>query len=78
MNKLLLVRAPTGCFYCNPPEANAVVFVCRRPNDPPLNLDGQPMVFEGTLLLWRSDFQESDEARQFLFTLDDATDVFAR
>lgn len=73
MTELLLVRSPGGCYFCNPPEINTVVFVRRRPNDPPLDLDGQPMSFEGTLRLWRSDLQDADASRQFLFTLDDAS-----
>jgi hypothetical protein len=73
MAELLLVQSPGGCYFCNPPEINAVVFVRRRPNDPPLNLDGQPMSFAGTLRLWRSDLKDADESRQFLFTLDDAS-----
>ena len=78
MAELLLVRSPGGCFYCNPPDVNAVVFVRRLPKGPPLNSDGQPMTFEGTLHLWSDKLKEGDAARQFLFTLDDASAVSTR
>jgi len=75
LTKLILIRTPVGCFYCNPPNMNAVVFVRRRPKDSSFKLDGQPVTFEGTLHLWRSDLKEDDDAFQFLFTIDNATVV---
>jgi len=52
---------------------NAVVFVRRVPNDPPLSQDGYPLTLEGTLHLWSSDLAKTNETRGFLFTLDDAS-----
>ena len=78
MTKLLLLGSPTGCYFCNPPEINAVVFVRRVPNDPPLSPDGYPYTFEGTLHLCSSDLAETNEMSGFLFILDDAANVSAR
>ena len=73
MTKLLLLQSPTGCFFCNPPEINAVVFVRRVPGDSALSLDNEPVKIEGTLLLWKMDLPKTNETRHFLFTLDRAT-----
>ena len=73
LSKLLLCRFPSGCFFCNPPNIADVVFVRRVPRDPPIKLDGQSVAFEGTLHLWSNDLAETNTARQFLFTLDDAS-----
>ena len=74
LNKLLLLRSPgSGCFFCNPPDITAVVFVRRRPKSPAVSLDGQPVTMEGTLHLWSSDLAKTNDASQFLFTLDDAS-----
>jgi hypothetical protein len=75
MTKLIVLKTPGGCFFCNPPNINSVVFVRRRPKDPPIDMDADRMTFEGTLHLWRSDLKQDDDASQFLFTVDDASAI---
>jgi hypothetical protein len=75
MTKLIVLKNPGGCFFCNPPNINTVVFVRRRPKDPPIDMDTDRMTFEGTLHLWRSDLKQDDDASQFLFTIDNATAI---
>ena len=72
LQKLLLVETPGGCFFCAPPNANALLFVRRDAKDGALAFGMDPVTFDGTLSLWHAGMQKSDEARQFLFTLNDA------
>jgi hypothetical protein len=72
LTKLLLLQTPAGCYFCNPPPPTTVVFVRRPPTDPALNYGSDPMAFEGILHLWRADLAEDNEARNFLFILDEA------
>ncbi len=72
MKKLMLVSSPGGCFFCSPPAANGIVFVRRAPGDPKLSDDVIMVNVEGTLRLWRAEMKDDDEAKGFLFTIDDA------
>jgi len=69
--KLLLTQCGSGCFFCAPPRANGVVLVRRTSNMPLLLWGNGPLTFEGTLHLAHADSTD-EEARQFLFTLDEA------
>jgi len=70
--KMVLVNSPGGCFFCGPPSAAAVVLVRRVPNDPVLKNLAGPVEVEGILHLWRAKMKNDDEARGFLFTIDEA------
>ena len=72
LEKLMLVKAPGGCFFCTPPMPNSVVFVRRAANDPPLKFSLDQISFEGTLHLRRPEMKKDDEAKGFFFTIDDA------
>ena len=72
LQKMILLETPGGCFFCSPPNINTVVFVRCTPQDRPREYSPEPVVVEGTLHLWHADMKEDDEARQFLFTIDDA------
>jgi len=72
LDKIMLLETPGGCFYCNPPDANAVVFVRRSPKDAELKYDTEPVAFEGTLHLFKTEMKDDDDAKRFLFTIDDA------
>lgn len=72
LTKMLLSNSPGGCFFCSPSSVNAVVFVRRIPADKPLkNIDDMVEV-EGILHLWRAEMNKGDEAKGFLFTIDQA------
>ena len=78
LQKILLVETPGGCFFCSPPSANALLFVRRDPKDGALEIGMDPVAFEGTLHLWHAGMKKGDDARQFLFTLDDARQSTAK
>ena len=72
--KLLLAQGGGGCYFCAPPRANGVVLV-RRASKAPLPLwKNEPLTFEGTLHLAHAESTD-EEARQFFFTLDEASMV---
>ena len=75
LDKIMLLETPGGCFFCNPPDANAVVFIRRSPKDAALKFDTEPVAFEGTLHLFKAEMKDDDEAKRFLFTMDDANAV---
>lgn len=72
LQKFLLVEAPGGCYFCQPPAANAVILVRREPKDGRLPHTFGGITVEGTFHLWRNDLKDDDEAKGFLFTIDDA------
>lgn len=72
LEKLMLVQTPGGCFFCAPPDANAIVFVRRQPKDRAIEYSPDPIKIEGKLVLWNADMNDQDEAKRFLFTIDDA------
>lgn len=70
--KMVLVKSPGGCFFCGPSAATAVVLVRRVPSDPVLKNLTDPVEVEGILHLWRAKMKNDDEAKGFLFTIDEA------
>lgn len=71
MSKFLLTRSSANCYFCNPPEANGVVFVrLAKGQDAPKAETGN-VALEGTLRLIRRDCKDP-EARQFLYLVEDA------
>jgi|GEM_PF-1611073 len=75
MTKLLLIKAPVGCFFCNPPQQNGVVLVRLAAKEKPINMDIVTITVEGTLHLIQPDCKD-EEAQQFFFTIDDAKIIF--
>ena len=71
MTKLLLTEAAVGCFFCNPPEENGVVFVRLDSKEKPLTMDSETLTVEGTLHFMGHD-KKDEEAEGFLFTIDGA------
>ena len=76
LSKLLLTPTGGGCYFCAVPNLNAVVLV-KRPLKRMTWWGGGIVNFEGVLHLARPDTAD-EEARQFLFTLDDARIVQAK
>jgi hypothetical protein len=73
-SKLLLAASGGSCYFCAPPRVNGVVLV-RRISKSPLPLwKNQQLTFEGMLHLVHADTKD-EEARQFFFTLDEASMV---
>jgi len=71
MDKILLTGTSVGCFFCNPPEENGVVFVRRSPHEKRPEMDSDSVTVEGTLHLV-SPNSKDEEAKQFIFMIDDA------
>jgi len=71
MSKMMLTKAPVGCFFCNPPKENGVVFVRLAATEKPINMDSETITVEGTLRLVQPAGKD-EEAQQFFFTIDDA------
>ena len=71
MTKLLITGAALGCFYCNPPQENEVVFVRLHPKAKPVSMDKDTITIEGPLHFMGHD-KKDQEAEQFLFTIDEA------
>ncbi|MEO5716377.1 MAG: DUF3299 domain-containing protein [Luteolibacter sp.] len=71
MSKFLMVKSTNGCFYCNPPGENEVLFIRLSAKEKPPEMDGEKLVVEGTLHL-RNAESKDEEAKQFVFTIDDA------
>ncbi len=71
MSKMLLTKAPVGCFFCNPPQENGVVFIRLSAKEKPVNMDVDTITVEGTLHLVQPDSKD-EETQQFFFTIDDA------
>ena len=71
MSKMMLTKAPVGCFFCNPPKENGVVFVRLAATEKPINMDSETLTVEGTLHLVQPAGKD-EEAQQFYFTIDDA------
>ena len=76
LSKLLLMPTSGGCFFCAPPNAGAVVLVRRTAKKISWWVGGL-VTFEGILRLTHSNTAD-EEARQFLFTLDEARVVQAK
>lgn len=71
MTKFMLTEAAVGCFFCNPPQENGVVFVRLPAKAKPLNWENDTVTVEGVLHL-RGHNKKDEEAEGFLFTVDDA------
>ncbi len=71
MTKMLLTKSPVGCFFCNPPEENGVVFIRLAAKEKPVSMDNPTITVEGTFHLVQPDCKD-EEAAQFFFTIDDA------
>ena len=71
MTKMLLFKAAVGCFFCNPPEENGILFVRLAAKEKPLNMDNDSITVEGTLHLLQPDSKD-EETKQFFYTIDDA------
>jgi hypothetical protein len=74
MTKFMLTEAAVGCFFCNPPEENGVVFVRLAPKAKPLNFESDTVTVEGTLHFMGHN-KKDEEAEGFLFTIDEAKSV---
>ena len=71
MSKFLMLKAVVGCFYCNPPGEDGILFVRLSTKEKPPEMDGEKLTVEGTLHLKKAESKD-EEAKQFLFTIDDA------
>ena len=71
MSKFLMLKAVVGCFFCAPPGENEVLFIRLGAKEKPPEIDGTKLTVEGTLHLKTPDSKD-EEAKQFLFTIDDA------
>ena len=71
MSKFLMLKAVLHCFFCNPPGENEVLFVRLSTKEKPPEIDGEKLTVEGTLHLTKADSKD-EEAKQFLFTIDEA------
>jgi hypothetical protein len=71
MNKILLTESAASCYFCNPPDANGVVFIRLSPKEKPPHAETGNITVEGTLHLIRPGCKDQ-EAKQFLYTLENA------
>ncbi|MEO7100327.1 MAG: DUF3299 domain-containing protein [Luteolibacter sp.] len=71
MNKIMLTKSSASCYFCNPPEENGVVFIRLSSQEKPPEAETGNITVEGTLHLIRRGCQD-EEAKQFLYTIDDA------
>lgn len=71
MSKFLMLKAVLGCFYCSPPGEDELLFIRLGAKEKPPEIDGKKLTVEGTLHLKTPDSKD-EEAKQFLFTIDDA------
>ncbi len=71
LSKFIVLKTVVGCFYCNPPGEDEVLFIRLSAKEKPPELDGKKLTVEGTLHL-KNPESKDEEAKQFLFTIDDA------
>jgi len=71
MQKILLTGMSVGCFYCNPPEENGVIFVRRKSHEKPPEMENDSVTVEGIFHLVSPDSKD-EEANQFIFIIDNA------
>ncbi|CAN5492956.1 hypothetical protein BH09SUM1_BH09SUM1_00300 [soil metagenome] len=72
MKEFMLTRTTVGCYYCEPPPPQEVVFVRQKKSDAKLPYVDGPIEIKGKLKLWKQD--SKDEAYQvFLYVIEDAT-----
>lgn len=72
MMKLMLTEAAVGCFFCEPPQENSLVFVRLAEGQTPVSLDnGDTITVEGVLRFMGNE-KKDEEADMFLITVDQA------
>ncbi|MBI5154582.1 DUF3299 domain-containing protein [Candidatus Poribacteria bacterium] len=77
MHNFMLMSTPTGCFFCDPPDALQVVFVRQKERDNPRPYIDAPTEVTGTLRLWSQDLKDPAH-KQFIYVIDDAEAVEVR
>jgi hypothetical protein len=71
MAKFMLTEGAVGCFFCNPPEENGVVFVRLPAKAKPIPFESDTLTVEGVLHFMGHN-KKDEEAEGFLFTIDEA------